>query len=178
MSCNQPKGTHCPCGKRWAVCKDCSPSQAIAHFNRVKNNNIIKTPLDSVEYRLIDNMFRYVLQSHDLTHLRKKRIPAKIWEEIEPEIFKGLKSILNNYHEINDDNYPIGCDIRWFKYNIQRQLKKGMKLGVIRKGIWDLDHICPCARFDLTCVYQRRVCFNYKNFRPLWTYLNQQKGGR
>jgi len=178
MSCNEIKGTYCPCGKRWAVCIVCSPSQAIAHSNRVKNNNVKKTPLDSEDFHLIDNIFRSILKKHNMIHLRKKQIPMDIWKEIEPEIFKGLKRVLLNYREIRKYNYPIGCDIRWFKYNIERQLKKGMKLGIIRKGIWDLDHIQPCAAFDLTRISDRRICFNYKNFRPLWTYLNQQKGGR
>lgn len=52
-----------------------------------------------------------------------------------------------------------------------------MKLDVSRKGIWDLDHIRPCASFDLTISSDRKICFNYKNIRPLWTNLNQQKGG-
>lgn len=61
MICNQSKGTHCPCGKRWAFCKDCSPSQAIAHGNRVKNRYHMIKPLDSGEYRMIDNIWRSVL---------------------------------------------------------------------------------------------------------------------
>lgn len=33
---------------------------------------------------------------------------------------------------------------------------------------WHLDHIIPCERFDLTNEDHCRVCFNWRNIRPLW----------
>lgn len=43
---------------------------------------------------------------------------------------------------------------------------------------WQIDHIKPCASFDLTDPAQQRACFHYTNLQPLWTVDNQQKGCR
>ena len=42
---------------------------------------------------------------------------------------------------------------------------------------WDIDHIRPCSTFDLVSnEEQLKVCFNWRNLRPLWKRLNEQKG--
>lgn len=43
-------------------------------------------------------------------------------------------------------------------------------------GTWHLDHIRPCASFDLTDVDQQIACFHYTNLQPLWAKDNLVKG--
>jgi hypothetical protein len=177
MSYNGVKGTYCPCGRRWYVCPDCSPSTAIAHKNRIFNNTLIKKPLEINDYRIIKKAFYSVLEKYELIRLRKRRLNMEQWNTIEPELFKLLRLRLPGYNELHtSDHTAIGCDKRFFIFNIQRQLKRGMELGVYRKGIWDIDHIRACDKFDLTHSKYRSICFNYKNFQPMWTIKNQQKG--
>ena len=35
-------------------------------------------------------------------------------------------------------------------------------------GEWHLDHVKPCASFDLSDSEQVKICFNWKNYQPLW----------
>ena len=42
-------------------------------------------------------------------------------------------------------------------------------------GDWHIDHIIPCAAFDLTDIEQQKKCFNYKNLQPLWAEENLKK---
>ena len=37
-------------------------------------------------------------------------------------------------------------------------------------GLWHVDHIKPCAKFDLTCEEQQRICFHYTNLQPLYGF--------
>jgi len=170
--------TRCPHNKRKYQCQYCSPSTYNAHKNRMSNRILLLKYLPENEYLLIEKIFISVLIKNNLFYLRKKYIPMDIWNIIEKELFDRLKEELPNYKEIKTGKNPIGCDKRFFRFNIERQLKKGMELEVNRKGIWDLDHIVPCASFDLTKLKDRKICFNFKNFEPLWTKKNQQKGGR
>jgi len=43
-------------------------------------------------------------------------------------------------------------------------------------GQWHLDHIRPCASFDLSDVEQRKACFHFTNLQPLWAKDNLIKG--
>ncbi len=43
---------------------------------------------------------------------------------------------------------------------------------------WHIDHIKPCASFDLSKPEQQKLCFNYTNLQPLWAEENMKKGGR
>ena len=39
-------------------------------------------------------------------------------------------------------------------------------------GEWEIDHIRPCASFDLTDVGEQLKCFHYTNLQPLWMIDN------
>ena len=43
---------------------------------------------------------------------------------------------------------------------------------------WHVDHIKPCASFDLTDPGQQRQCFHYTNLQPLWAVDNIRKGAK
>ena len=42
-------------------------------------------------------------------------------------------------------------------------------------GEWHIDHIKPCAKFDLTKLEDQKKCFNYTNLQPLWAIDNYKK---
>jgi hypothetical protein len=41
---------------------------------------------------------------------------------------------------------------------------------------WHIDHIRPCASFDLSKKSEQLKCFNYSNLQPLWAVENLKKG--
>lgn len=43
---------------------------------------------------------------------------------------------------------------------------------------WCVDHIKPCASFDMSKPEQQRECFNYKNLQPLCSQENSSKSDR
>jgi len=43
---------------------------------------------------------------------------------------------------------------------------------------WNIDHIIPCASFDLKCPVQQLACCYYKNLQPLWTKDNLAKSDK
>lgn len=70
--------------------------------------------------------------------------------------------------------YYLGCPIEGFRYWIACQFTGGMSWenhGVL----WELDHIRPCARFDLTTEQGKLECFHFTNTRPLLRRENQIK---
>lgn len=45
-------------------------------------------------------------------------------------------------------------------------------------GEWHIDHIKPCASFDLRCPVQQLACFHYTNLQPLKAIDNLKKGAK
>jgi len=70
----------------------------------------------------------------------------------------------------------VGCTKEKFWEHLEKQFKIGMTKE--NYGKWHIDHIKPCASFDLTCPKQQLKCFNYKNLQPLWASENLSKGAK
>ena len=45
-------------------------------------------------------------------------------------------------------------------------------------GLWHLDHIRPCAAWDLTKPAEQAECFHYSNYQTLWAKDNLCKGAK
>jgi hypothetical protein len=67
----------------------------------------------------------------------------------------------------------IGCTIEQCQVHLESQFKPGMTWQNIH-----IDHIRPCASFDLTKEDQQRACFHFSNLQPLWAEENRRKGPR
>jgi len=62
------------------------------------------------------------------------------------------------------------------KLHLEKQFESWMNWE--NHGLWHIDHIKPCASFDLTCPVQQLACFHYSNLRPLGAFENMSKGAR
>ena len=70
----------------------------------------------------------------------------------------------------------LGCSMDFFMKYIQAQFTAGMTWE--RYGEFHIDHIRPCASFDLTSKEQQKICFHWTNLQPLWAVDNLKKGAR
>lgn len=74
----------------------------------------------------------------------------------------------------------IGCTIQELCAHLESKFTDGMTWA--NRGhtgrVWQIDHIRPCASFDLTDPVQRAACFHYTNLQPLWAFDNLSKGAK
>ena len=70
----------------------------------------------------------------------------------------------------------LGCSYSHAKDHLEKQFLPGMTWE--NHGTWHVDHMMPCASFDLTDPEQQRQCFHYTNLQPLWGPENMSKGGK
>lgn len=68
----------------------------------------------------------------------------------------------------------IGCTRPELVAHLENQFKPGMSWA--NRNLWHIDHIRPCASFDLTDPIQIKQCFHYTNLQPLWALENIIKG--
>lgn len=72
----------------------------------------------------------------------------------------------------------IGCDIETLKKHIEGMFSVGMNWDNYGRNGWHIDHIKPCAKFDLSNEIEQRECFHYTNLQPLWEPDNCKKGAK
>lgn len=70
----------------------------------------------------------------------------------------------------------LGCTATHFRKHLESQFVGGMCWDNYGVFGWHVDHIIPCAAFDLSREDHQMVCFNYRNLRPLWHHENNEKG--
>jgi len=71
----------------------------------------------------------------------------------------------------------LGCDIDFLHDYIEAEFTPEMtweNYGTY----WQVDHIRPCASFDLTDPAQQKICFHWSNLQPLKAIENQRKGAK
>ena len=71
----------------------------------------------------------------------------------------------------------IGCNVENLKMHLQSQFEPWMTWDNYGTE-WHVDHIKPCAAFDLSVDSQRLACFHYTNLRPLRAIDNLRKNSR
>jgi hypothetical protein len=72
----------------------------------------------------------------------------------------------------------IGCNTKTLKIHLESQFKDGMTWDNYGMYGWHIDHIKPCAAFDLTDIEEQKKCFHYSNMQPLWADENIKKGAK
>jgi hypothetical protein len=71
----------------------------------------------------------------------------------------------------------VGCSMEELKNYIEKQFTDAMSWE--NHGIyWEVDHILPCASFDLTDIEQQTQCFHYSNLQPLPKIDNRIKSNK
>jgi len=69
-----------------------------------------------------------------------------------------------------------GCTWAELRSHLESQFTDGMTWE--NYGKWHVDHIRPCASFDLTVDKEQKICFNYSNLQPLWAEDNLTKSDK
>lgn len=72
----------------------------------------------------------------------------------------------------------VGCTLKELMNHLESQFKQGMSWENHGLHGWHIDHIRPCASFDLTDPAQQRACFHWTNLQPLWAADNREKSDK
>lgn len=74
----------------------------------------------------------------------------------------------------------VGCTLAELMAYLEARFLPGMTWENYGLGAdkWHVDHVRPCASFDLTNPEQQRACFHFTNLQPLWQPDNMRKGAK
>ncbi len=89
---------------------------------------------------------------------------------------RRLRHALKNNSKSSHTFELIGCNINELKLHLEKQFKTGMSWD--NRGQWHIDHIRPCASFDLSKPEEQAKCFHFSNLQPLWATDNLKKSDK
>jgi hypothetical protein len=95
----------------------------------------------------------------------------KLMYNVRSYVSLGLKGIVKCAHTQD----LLGCTFEELKVYIESKFTEKMSWNNYNYCGWHLDHIKPCAAFDLTDPEQQKQCFHYLNLQPLWAKENLLK---
>lgn len=85
-----------------------------------------------------------------------------------------VRSVLKGVKKSKPTLTMLGCTLEQFRQYMQAQFKRGMAWNNMGTH-WHIDHIIPCAAFDLSKPEQQAVCFHFTNMQPLEARRNLAK---
>jgi hypothetical protein len=132
-----------------------------------KENQTKKWRLDNKDrHRKVLNLYRKKWLM-DPTNRIAQSCRIRIHQTLNPRVDRPSASLIN----------LLGCSVLEARRHIESQFLEGMSWENYgrKKTDWQIDHIRPCASFDLTDPEQQKVCFHYTNLRPLWAPDNWKK---
>ena len=104
----------------------------------------------------------------------KKRRNARIKERRKTDLQYRLANNLRSriWHALKGKTKSartmklVGCSIPHLIDHLKKQFQPEMTWE--NQGTWHIDHMMPCASFDLSDPEQQRRCFHYTNLQPMW----------
>lgn len=82
----------------------------------------------------------------------------------------GYKRMMARTHVL------LGCSFPELKIHLESLFLPGMTWE--NRSLWEIDHIRPCASFDLMDPEQQKCCFHHTNLQPLWKKDNRMKSDK
>jgi hypothetical protein len=89
-----------------------------------------------------------------------------------------VRTAIKNAAKSSKTKILVGCSMEFLRGYLEARFTEGMTWELFLAGKIHIDHIRPCASFDLTDPVQQRICFNYRNLQPLWAVDNLRKNDR
>jgi Prasinovirus endonuclease VII len=72
----------------------------------------------------------------------------------------------------------LGCSLEDFRIYLESKFEPGMTWENYGRYGWHIDHIVPCALFDMTDANHRRRCFHFSNLQPMFASKNHKKSAK
>lgn len=108
----------------------------------------------------------------------RRRIYLKVKANPEQRIRKQLRSRIYNVLKGIKKSAPtlelLGCSLPFLKQWLESRFKGRMSWANYGP-YWHIDHIIPCAEFELIKPDEQRRCFHYTNLQPLEAQKNLRK---
>lgn len=161
--------------KRAKIYAEKTRPRILQHKRRMYQVNIERRRTESRDYygrmtqemknktRIKRNDWRRTKMIHDIKFALRHRLAGRIRAAL----------LANGVSKNTSTIMLLGCSVQHARKHIQSTFKHGMTWE--NYGKWQIDHVWPCAMFDLTQIAEQYKCFHYSNLQALWRDENLLK---
>lgn len=167
-------------------CNTCNTSKPLSEFkttSRSTDGHFHKCkscwkPTEWTKEKQHESEKRYCDKNKEKLKLKWQKDGQNLSRKIKSRLSNRIKDALKaiSLTKNNKTMSYLGCSHiqlrQWFEF----LFLEGMTWDNI--GQWHIDHVVPCASFDLTKPEDIESCFNWKNIRPCWQKENLEKGSQ
>jgi hypothetical protein len=114
----------------------------------------------------------------------KTKRPGRTKMDCQNPVVRLIKNLRRRvHHVISSDRKSghtlelLGCSTDQFLGHLEIRFQEGMTWENYGP-VWHMDHVRPCASFDLRDPKQQRECFGWRNYQPLFAKDNLSKGAK
>lgn len=169
--------------------KNKEPLNATAKKYRIEHKEEMRKYLENNKLKIAKQHKKYKEEHKEQIRAYKKKYNVEYQKRLDVRIVGNMRTRVRNALKRNTKDSTtmklVGCTLIELKNYLESQFKPGMSwnnygrgwLGT-RKREWNIDHIIPCASFDLSRPEEQKKCFYYSNLQPLWAEENYRKGQR
>lgn len=113
---------------------------------------------------------------------RRNRYKTDLNFRLKCSLRRRIRKTLKNHSKSAKTLELLGCTPKFLRSYLESKFLPGMSWENYgnpngdHSDCWHIDHIKPCAGFDLSDPEQQKMCFHYTNLQPLWAKDNLKKG--
>ncbi len=162
--------------RRFKLCDVCSRKKQLQRCRNYKKNNKEDISKYNKQYKSVNKeMVSEYNRTYNLEHREEiqKRQTAQHRKRRETDIqFKMSKKLRCSFTKFLNSKRKtvirdtVGCDLAEYKKWIEFNFDENMSWDNYGE-YWQIDHVLCIHLFDLTILDEQKICFNWKNTRPL-----------
>jgi hypothetical protein len=168
------------------TCSKCKTEKSIKDFhkNKSRKDGLAHECRECVSYNdkiIYQNNREKIKQSRlnnraKISAYVKNRKHTDIHFKLACGLRNRLWSAIKNNQKVGSAVRDLGCSISELKTYLESKFQEGMDWA--NHGEWEVDHIKPLSKFDLTNRNQFLEACHYSNLQPLWFEANRIKGNK
>lgn len=153
---------------RHSYCSECCTQKVMSSYDKEKHRKYQKQWRKDNPDKVRENKRRWKTA-------RRERDPIfRLKESLYSRLRLAIKEQGAKKH--TNTMKLVGCTLDELRAHLESQFKESMTWE--NYGEWHIDHIQPCASFDLSDPEQQKACFHYTNLQPLWAKDNLIKSDK
>ncbi len=126
--------------------------------------------------------YKWLRNNHEKAKKVQRDFRIRNWSNPSFRLRRNLsirlsKAIAKNGKKCAKTAEILGCSLDSFRMYLESLFESGMSWENYG-SVWHIDHIVPCAIFDLSKPEHQKRCFHFSNLQPLFAKENILKGDK